>query len=47
MKKYIIGFIIGLLMGGGVGMASYRYIILQDSTGNAITSSNPIPIAIN
>lgn len=47
MKKYIIGFIIGLTLGGGVVFAASRYIFLQDAIGNAITSVNPLPIANN
>ncbi len=47
MKNLIIGIIIGFVLGGGVGFAASRYIILQDSTGNVITSSNPLPIVNN
>lgn len=47
MKNLIIGLIIGLTLGGGIVFASSRYFSLQDSTGNAITSANPLSIANN
>lgn len=47
MKKYIVGFIIGLTLGGGIGFAASNYVFLQDATGNAITSANPLPIVNN
>lgn len=47
MRNIIIGIFIGLVLGGGIGFAYSRYVFLQDSIGNAITSSNPLPIANN
>lgn len=43
MRKYIIGFIIGLVIGGGSVWASNMYIVLQDSSGHNVgTVSNPL-----
>lgn len=46
MKKLIIGFIIGVLIGGGVGYAASVHIKLQSEDGTAISAANPLPIAI-
>ena len=44
MKNLIIGFLIGLVLGGGVGYAyGYLNIHLQDANGNDFgTTSNPV-----
>lgn len=47
MRQLIIGILIGLVFGGGLGFAASRYVFIQDSTGVAIDSSNPLPIVNN
>lgn len=43
MKKYIIGFIVGIIIGGGSVWAANMYIVLQDSAGNVQgTTGNPL-----
>ena len=43
MKNFIIGIIVGLTL-SGVAYAASNYMKLQSSDGNAISSSNPLPI---
>lgn len=44
MKYFIIGFILGTLITGGIAFA-YMEITLQDARGNAIgTAANPLYI---
>lgn len=47
MKKFFLGIMIGFLLGGGVVFAASKYVFLRDSTGVAISSSNPLPILNN
>ena len=44
MRNFIIGLIVGLIIGGGVCWAAMR-VSLQDGTGNEVgTTSNPLYI---
>ena len=45
MKNFVIGVLVGLILGGGIAWAYSVGVTLQDSTGNVTgTSSNPIYI---
>jgi type III secretory pathway component EscT len=49
MKKYIIGFIVGMIIGGGSAWAfGAMGIWIQDNNGNLMgTASNPLYITSN
>lgn len=47
VKKFIIGFIVGSLLGGGIAYAATRNIILQSADGIAISAANPLYIQLN
>ena len=44
MKSFILGIIIGFILGGGIVYAATYNIILQSSDGTAISSANPLPV---
>lgn len=46
MRNFIMGLIVGILLGGGVAWAAMR-VSLQDGTGNEVgTTSNPLYIEV-
>lgn len=47
MKKFVIGLVLGFILGGGIAFAATYNIILQSSDGTAISASNPLPIRLN
>lgn len=46
MRNLIIGIVIGMAVGGGIAWAATYNLILQSANGQAISTSNPLPIVI-
>jgi hypothetical protein len=47
MKRFILGLVIGLVIGGGVAFAASR-IVLVNGTGNEIgNTSNPVYVSFS
>ena len=45
MKKFLVGFLLGMLLGGGIAWAATR-AVLQDGNGNELgTAANPLYIS--